>query len=455
MYNGPPVSALVPRFPRGPSHAYAGSQNGYTPHSIHYDSHNQNSASSYAPNSGGQIESSTGSYTRDGINLKNRRTSFGLPIISTNPNFLVPTPQHESSVEMNDTNSEGSSGVIPIPPSNGNYDSSNNDVLLGTSPSETEYSMQESRCVNLLSKKFEPSKNKTWESSGYPQVDVVDSVPKKAPTVQDASLLLGLSSDTSSNNSPATVPTLQDETDTKTVQDENLPKTCFPVPIPEVYPKRLSLPTDATKLNALHCFIRADILEIFVVEPSPEAMKFRHAPSSSVGRVGFRCIHCAMARTNAMNAARDDEAPMSVFYPKTVSEIYRLVTSWQRCHLRKCKNLPKDVRDKWHSLRETEKNRGKTAYWAESAKRIGLVDCTSRTGGIRFDIKVKKSANAPVKEEFDSENTILVATAASMDENSEPKAEVTDKEKNAIASPRTGHISTPLGSSQGRNMMPF
>ncbi len=396
------------------------------------------------------------------MNSKNRRTSFGLPIISTNPNFLVPTPQHGSSVEMNDTNSEGSSGVIPVPPSNGNYDSSNNEALLGTSPSETEYSMQESRCVSLLSKKFEPSTNKTWESSGHPQVDLVDSVPKKAPTVQDASLLLGLSSDTSSNNSPATVPTLQDETDIKTVQYENLPMTCFPVPIPEVYPKRLSLPTDATKLNALHCFIREDLLEIIVVEPSPEALKFRHAPSSSVGRVGFRCVHCFMARTNAMKSARDDEAPMSVFYPKTVNEIYRLVTSWQRCHLRKCKNLPKDVQEKWYSLRETEKNRGKTAYWADSAKRIGLVDCTSRTGGIRFDIKAKKSVDAPVQQqqESDSDNAIPVATAASMDENSKPKAEVsntevTDKEKTTIASPRTGHVSTPLGSSKGRNMMPF
>ena len=464
-YNGPPVSALVPRFPRGPSHMY--NQNGYTPHAIHYDS-NRNSGGSYPPSSGGHIESSA--HSREGMNSKDRRTSFGLPIISMNSNFLIPTPQHPSSVDMNDANSEGSSVVIPAPPSNRNNDQPHNDALR-TSPSETEYSMQESRCVNLLSKKFEPSNPKIWVSS-LPRIDMVDGVPKKAPTVQDASLLLGLSSDTSNNNSPATVPTLQDESDIveKTQSEENLPKTCFPVPVPKVYPKRLALPNDTVKLNALHCFIRADLLEIFVVEPSPETLKFRHAPSSSVGRVGFRCVHCAMIRTNAMNSARDDEAPMSVFYPKTVSEIYRLVTSWQRCHVRKCKNLPKDVREKWYSLRETEKCRGKTAYWVDSAKKIGLVDCTSRTGGIRFDISEMHTITDPsiqVEEpdsaNHDSSTMTVTTTPPSVDENSVPKTTVsttttiaaTDKEKTMV-SPRTGHVSTPLGASQGsRNMMPF
>ena len=456
-------------------------QNGYTPQAMHYDSLNRNSGSSYPPSSGGHLESST--HSRDGMNSKHRRTSFGLPIISMNSNFLIPTPQHPSSVETNDTNSEGSSVVIPAPPSNRNDDPSHYDTL-GTSPSETEYSVQESRCVNLLSKKFEPSNTKSWVSS-YPQVDIVDGVPKKAPTVQDASLLLGLSSDTSNDNSPATVPTLQDESDIveKTQSKiESLPKTCFPVPVPKDYPKSLTLPNDTVKLNALHCFIRSDLLEIFVVEPSPEALKFRHAPSSSVGRVGFRCIHCAKARTNAMNSMHDDEAPMSAFYPKTVSEIYRLVTSWQRCHVRKCKNLPKETREKWYSLRETEKCRGKTAYWVDSARKIGLVDCTSRTGGIRFNIPEKATAVvkikeehsavpktkeehfevAKIKEEHISENTVNDKTALSIDENSEPiianaTAGEGDREKvtSSMTSPRTSHVSTPLGSSHGGNMKAF
>jgi hypothetical protein len=157
---------------------------------------------------------------------------------------------------------------------------------------------------------------------------------------------------------------------------------------------RLALPNDKLKLNALHCFIRSEMLEIFVVQPpnlstnpdkNGEQPIPRHNPSSAIGRVGLRCVHCGLRRMlENNNSPPDDEAPMAVFYPKRVSEIYRLVTSWQRCHVRKCQSLPPDVRKTWQSLRDTEKSRGKTAYWVEAAQEIGLVDCISRAGGIRF-----------------------------------------------------------------------
>jgi len=35
-------------------------------------------------------------------------------------------------------------------------------------------------------------------------------------------------------------------------------------------------------------------------------------------------------------------------------------------------------------LRDNDKSRGKTHYWVTSAKQIGLMDCQSRAGGIRF-----------------------------------------------------------------------
>jgi hypothetical protein len=154
----------------------------------------------------------------------------------------------------------------------------------------------------------------------------------------------------------------------------------FPCPVPKNYPTRLCMPCDNSKLNTLHCFLRSELLEIFVVEKSRNKSP-THSPGSSVGRVGLRCVHCAMVRKE-----RDDrdEAPMAVFYPKSVAEIYRLVTSWQRCHLRKCRNLPPTVRSRWQMLRDNDKSRGKTHYWVTSAKRLGLVDCNSRAGGVRF-----------------------------------------------------------------------
>jgi hypothetical protein len=314
-----------------------------------------------------------------------------------------------------------------------------------------------------------------------------NSATSKTPTFDDASLLLGLRTH-SNNNSPETVPATVSHdsnedndsraselkksnalklqiTDTKAVQkrevndglsssdvkippvdeksikrlsfdDPTLP-ALLPAPgtnnmVPLNYPKRLELPNDAVKLNSLHCLIRADLLEIFVIEPSSlKNTKHLYAPSSSVGRVGLRCVHCAMARrrfqdestkvekelspdestddptasatskdgtecghpsvdvSDGAHIARDDEAPMAVFYPKSIAEIYRLVTSWQRCHLRKCRNVPAAVRSDWNDRRESDKSRGKTTYWITSAKEIGMIDCSSRAGGIRFRIRAQ------------------------------------------------------------------
>jgi hypothetical protein len=370
-------------------------------------------------------------------------------MISSNPHFLIPTPQqHSTPGDGIDTSSETSSPVIPVPPIKEEECDPTSTSDLDGNRTTSGFMNQETRCLNLLSKKFESTKAPSQWTASVTNMEIIEDIPEKPPSVQEASLLLGLSSDASNNSSPATVPTLKDEAESdnvaaKTKLQEDLPKSCFPVPIPKNYPRRLSLPNDTIKLNALHCFVRSELLEIFVVEPSPDALKYKHAPSASVGRVGLRCVHCFLARRNAMNASRDEEAPMSVFYPKTVSEIYRLVTSWQRCHVRKCKSLPKDVRDKWHSLRESEKSRGKTAYWVDSAKSIGLVDCTSRTGGIRFDIP-KADLEAVdnllgIKVEFDGK---------ALDENSEPpstKNAATKEKSYSLMGAKGG--STPLAAS--------
>jgi hypothetical protein len=170
-------------------------------------------------------------------------------------------------------------------------------------------------------------------------------------------------------------------TSTSSTVSKQFVESDFPCAVPDRYPTRLALPCDRDKLNTLHCFLRSELLEIFVVSKS-----FRkspcHSPSSSVGRVGLRCVHCAMLRGSRREDRED--APMAVFYPKSIAEIYRLVTSWQRCHLRKCKNVPPAARTRWQQLRETDRSRGKTHYWVTSAKQIGLMDCQSRAGGIRF-----------------------------------------------------------------------
>ena len=240
------------------------------------------------------------------------------------------------------------------------------------------------------------------------------SAPLKKPTVsvQDASLLLGLRS-CGSGGSPTNTsvqgieesfsmnsqdPSQSDPSRTHNDMTAALDPTfhSFPARVPKNYPTRLALAGDNAKLNSLHCFIRTHLLEIFVVEQTKN-MSAANNPNSALGRVGLRCVHCALARKRA-TVEDKNEAPMAVFYPKSVSEIYRLVTSWQRCHLRKCRSLPPDLRREWDLLRETDKTRGKTSYWITSAKQIGLVDCQSRAGGVRFNLPEQEGGPAEMED---------------------------------------------------------
>jgi len=198
--------------------------------------------------------------------------------------------------------------------------------------------------------------------------------------------------------------------------------------VPENYPRRLALEHDEQKLNSLHCFIREELLEIFVVQKSATKSRM-HSPGSSVGRVGLRCVHCAIERQRTKE--NRDEAPMAVFYPKSIDEIYRLVTSWQRCHLRKCRNLPPELRSRWQSLRETERSRGKTQYWVTSAYEIGLVNCQSRGGGIRFGRPISGSKPSKHKEE----QQVTSAPPADSESNHDAAQEKTrEGEVNAVPS---------------------
>jgi hypothetical protein len=222
---------------------------------------------------------------------------------------------------------------------------------------------------------------------------------KRTTSIHDASLLLGLR--TSCSGSPATLPTVTDDTlmhdpsddedatvtggGSATTLDHRMARAGaedFVPYIPKNYPTRLARPQDRSMLNSLHCYIRSNLLELFVVEKTKVSTP-NLSPSTSLGRVGLRCVYCAEVRKRT-GGVSNSEAPMAVFYPKAVKDIYRMVTSWQRCHLRKCRNLPPSVRAEWDEMREHDKSRGKTVFWLTSAKDIGLVDCESRAGGVRF-----------------------------------------------------------------------
>ena len=157
---------------------------------------------------------------------------------------------------------------------------------------------------------------------------------------------------------------------------------------------RLALPDDVHELNSLHCFVRAELLELFalpgaddeVVSGQPAAQKGRIYS----GRVGLRCVHCAHLPRRARSGCT-----MSTFYPKSLSDIYRSVCTWQRIHFRACRHVPPPVREAYWQLKESDRTRGKTRYWVTSARSIGLVDVDSERGGICFESPNPSSQSLP------------------------------------------------------------
>ena len=100
------------------------------------------------------------------------------------------------------------------------------------------------------------------------------------------------------------------------------------------------------------------------------------------GRVGLRCLYCGHIPRKAVFG----KASMSTFYPKSLADLYRSVCTWQRVHFRSCRHIPSDIKDKYWSLKDSDRSRGKTKYWVTSAREIGLVDSDGieGKGGVCF-----------------------------------------------------------------------
>jgi len=236
---------------------------------------------------------------------------------------------------------------------------------------------------------------------------------EKRQTLDTASVLLAFSSTKKprsaseismmdDNDSKCSFPTLPTEPSFSSMISEP-PSTVDHFVVPPEYPKRLRTADDEEKLNALHCYMRSELLEIVVIESADEKERHhreaKNIPSSSdpqmIGRVGLRCVFCGMSADGGRAGPS-----MSIFYPRTVSEIYRLVTSWKRCHLSKCRNLPPAVRQTLNGYKDC-RARGKTVYWIDSAHLIGLVDIPTKIGGIRFQTDATgkiRSASRPASQ---------------------------------------------------------
>lgn len=139
-------------------------------------------------------------------------------------------------------------------------------------------------------------------------------------------------------------------------------------------PARLAMADDVKELNSLHCFVRSDLLEVF--EMDEHSRKHR----DSTPRVGLRCVHCGH-----LSRKQKEGASMSIFYPKSLQDIYRSVCTWQRIHFKACRHVPPDLVERYDYLKEMDRTRGKKQHWVSSAHRLGLRDLDDNRGGIVWD----------------------------------------------------------------------
>jgi hypothetical protein len=103
------------------------------------------------------------------------------------------------------------------------------------------------------------------------------------------------------------------------------------------------------KLNTLHCFIRSELLEGFVIEPASLKLKITkhlYAPSLSVGWVGLQCVHSAMVHRQFQDARTKTEDEVSQSSEEKVKEEDKEAVSSNNNHV--------DINDCAHIARGDE-----------------------------------------------------------------------------------------------------
>mmetsp|Transcript_14005 Transcript_14005/g.35226 ORF Transcript_14005/g.35226 Transcript_14005/m.35226 type:complete len:763 (+) Transcript_14005:311-2599(+) len=159
---------------------------------------------------------------------------------------------------------------------------------------------------------------------------------------------------------------------------------------------RLSHPDDEKNLNALHCFVRAKLLEVYVLQGGKESnvMDSGEGPHGNENKykdeklsgketpniVGVRCVFCG----SLPRQERGKGQSMSTFFPKSMGEIYRGVCTWQRIHFPVCEHMPEDYRAEYRLRKERDLTRGRKAHWVMSAYDLGLRNIDSERNGLTY-----------------------------------------------------------------------
>lgn len=135
----------------------------------------------------------------------------------------------------------------------------------------------------------------------------------------------------------------------------------------------LAVPEDSNWLSEFQCFLRSEILEVFIA--SPRDLETRAVAGASkkkiaTAQVGIRCRFCAHLHPT-------ERASRASAFPSSVRQIYQSFTMMLREHLNgQCEAFPEDIKQHFAKLKgqSAQSASDSKRYWIYAAQKLGMVD---------------------------------------------------------------------------------
>jgi hypothetical protein len=162
--------------------------------------------------------------------------------------------------------------------------------------------------------------------------------------------------------------------------------------IPHSLPAVLARPEDTFKLSSHQVLLRHQIEAFQATEDDISTHTRGRNKPITLGQVGIRCRHCAH-----LPVARRQKG--STYFPATLLGLYQAAQNMSTTHMQcgLCSEMPESIKAQFAHLIATKvaSSGAGRPYWAESAKKLGLVDTED---GIQFIRDLKPGARLIEKE---------------------------------------------------------
>jgi len=203
----------------------------------------------------------------------------------------------------------------------------------------------------------------------------------------------------------------------------------------------LSQPDDAEHLNQLHCFVRAKLLEVFVLKKEQTGTSTA-LDTGKKNVVGIRCAHCGPLST----VERGTEVKNTVFFPKSIQDVYRGVSTWQRLHFPFCQHMPESYKAQYKQYKEMDPSRGRKAHWIHSAYQLGLRNIDANRNGISYH------PGSAIDYTLEHQ-TVTTATTNRSSTSEESSLPTSHKEEELSSSSRKKKTTTTSSSGEEQNLL--